>query len=201
MTPKTSEAIEARCLSLATVEKFELGYCNDDPRKGIYDRLVFPVRNQYGEYVAFTARALFDFEKQNMGKWWHSPDPEQTWKRFVLYGLYENFRTILELDYVVIVEGPFDVLALYECGIPAVAILGINPSREQMLILRRYTKNVLLWLDNDKAGGVGLTNIEKHAKDLGMKLSVVKSQIKDASDVLRYKGKGKVRHAVHTSTS
>ena len=70
-----------------------------------------------------------------------------------------------------------------------------------MLILRRYTKNVVTWLDNDKAGGVGLGKIETHTKDLGMKLRKCSGKLKDPSDVLKMKGRQAVHDVIHASTN
>lgn len=126
---------------------------NDQGR--IYDRfrgrLVFPISNENGEIIAFSARIL-DPEAKT-AKYVNSPETPVFTKSKVLFGYHRAKRAILDADCVVICEGQIDVLRCHAVGIThAVAPLGTAFTEDHARILRRATRNVVLCLDADQAG-------------------------------------------------
>lgn len=189
---KAIDEVIGRGISLSTADTFKLGYCSTHEYSPLNDRLIFPIHNQYGEHIAYQGRALFDYAELGVPKFWHNPGD---WKRSVLYGLHENLERIYQLEYVVLCEGPFDVLALHECGIPAVAGLGIAFHQQQAFQLARYVKNWITWYDDDKAGHAGVESVKSQISKnkLGIHLTTLDTTgYKDPCDTLKYQGKRQV---------
>lgn len=123
------------------------------------DRIMFPVLDLNGNVVAFGGRLLGNGEP----KYLNSPETPVYTKGRVLYGLYDTKEEIRRADRAILVEGYMDLIALWEGGIRhVVASLGTALTREQVLILRRFTKNVVLLFDPDQAG--------RHAAERSLKL-------------------------------
>jgi DNA primase len=188
-TPKAIEEVINRGISLETADTFQLGYCPTDNYSPLNDRLLFPIFDCYGELLAYQGRALFDFKALHVGKFWHNPGD---WKSKVLYGLHENLERIYEKRYCVLVEGPFDVLALYEAGIPAVAGLGTSFHDVQTYLLARFTKEWVDWHDHDKAGNIGYESVVGCVSKLNLGIGLTRvpnSGYKDPCDTLKENGK------------
>jgi len=113
-------------------------------------RLVLPILDVNGKVIGFGGRAT---RKEAMPKYLNSPESPVFSKRSVLFGIDKSKRYITEADEVIVVEGYFDLISLYEAGIRnGVATLGTSITEEQLSRLRNYTENVTLMLDGDEAG-------------------------------------------------
>ena len=116
------------------------------------NRVIIPIQNEHGEYVAFGARAI---EKDQMPKYLNSSDSLIYNKSKLLYGLYTAKDTIKELDSVVLMEGYFDVISAQAHGIKnAVASCGTALTSDHIKLLSRYTpsRRIYLSFDTDSAG-------------------------------------------------
>jgi DNA primase len=86
-------------------------------------------------------------------KYINTPETKIYSKSRIIYGLYEAKNSIVENDEVLIVEGYTDVIALYQEGVKnAVASCGTALTSEQIEIIVRFTKNIVLVFDSDAAG-------------------------------------------------
>lgn len=114
-------------------------------------RLMFPVRNEIGDVIAFSGRQLR--EDPNSGKYINSPETVLFRKSQVIFALDRAKKPILQEKSVLLCEGQFDVIACHEAGIlHAVAPLGTAFTPEHAKLLRRYTGQVVVCYDADKAG-------------------------------------------------
>ncbi|MCD8377495.1 MAG: DNA primase [Candidatus Gastranaerophilales bacterium] len=116
------------------------------------NRIIIPIQNEDGEYVAFGARAVD--EGQNP-KYLNSADSLIYNKRKILFGLYTAKEAIKEEDSVIIMEGYFDVISTQAHGIKnCVASCGTAFTQEHVKLLSRYTKSRRIYLsfDTDRAG-------------------------------------------------
>jgi DNA primase len=112
-------------------------------------RLMFPIRDAGGRHVGFGGRVLGSGEP----KYLNSPDSPAFTKGRLLYGLHWARNDIRRDDRALVVEGYFDVIGLIAAGVTtAVAPLGTALTPDQAALLRRYTKNVYLLYDSDRAG-------------------------------------------------
>jgi DNA primase len=122
-------------------------------KDGYYDRfrerIIFPIRDVDGRIVGFGGRTL----TQEEPKYMNSPDSEIYRKRNVLYGLDKSKDDIRKKEQAIIVEGYMDFLSLYSAGIKnVVATLGTSLTRDQVVLLKRYTDKVVVVFDGDESG-------------------------------------------------
>ncbi|MEM6272299.1 MAG: DNA primase [Bacteroidota bacterium] len=114
-------------------------------------RVMFPIHNHLGRVVGFGGRILK--KKENTAKYVNSPESDIYHKSNVLYGLHQGKKAIRDLDQALLVEGYMDVVALYQAGVEnVVASSGTALTNEQIRLIKRFTKNVLLMFDADRAG-------------------------------------------------
>ena len=114
-------------------------------------RIMFPIHNHMGKVVGFGGRIL-DAQKK-MAKYINSPESDIYQKSYILYGLHQGKKAIRDLDRAILVEGYMDVIALYQAGIEnVVASSGTALTVEQIRLLKRFTHNILLIYDADRAG-------------------------------------------------
>ena len=113
------------------------------------DRLMFPIRDVSGTVVGFGGRSLGDGEP----KYLNSPESLIFNKRRLLYDLHHARPAIGKTGSAFLVEGYMDALSLYLRGIDnVVATLGTALSEENVAAVKRYTRKVAVFFDNDKAG-------------------------------------------------
>ena len=116
------------------------------------NRIIIPIQNENGDYVAFGARAVD--EGQNP-KYLNSSDSLIYNKSKILFGLYTAQDAIKNEDSVLIMEGYFDVISAQAHGVEnAVASCGTAMTAEHVKLLSRYTKSrkIFLSFDTDSAG-------------------------------------------------
>ena len=115
-------------------------------------RIIIPIRNENGQFVAFGARAL---EKDQSPKYLNSSDSLIYNKSRLLYGLYTAKDAIRQEDSVILMEGYFDVISSQAHGIEnCVASCGTSLTPDHVKLLSRYTKSRRIYLsfDTDSAG-------------------------------------------------
>ena len=132
-----------------------LGLAGKHPDGRYYDRLpgrlIFPIFSPNGRVVAFAGRVLDPNEKG--GKYINSPESIIYNKSRILYGLSFAKDEIRRLNKAIIVEGYMDLISLYQNGVKnVVAVSGTALTNEQVQLLSRYTKDVVLLFDADTAG-------------------------------------------------
>ena len=114
------------------------------------DRLMFPIFSHKGDCVGFGGRTLND---EQMPKYLNSSDSVLFSKGQTLYGLNETGKHIRSEDFVVVVEGYMDFLALYSAGIKnVVATLGTALTPQHANLIKRYSNKVTVLFDGDEAG-------------------------------------------------
>lgn len=111
-------------------------------------RVVFPIQNARGDFVAFTGRVMWAWEP----KYLNSPASNIYDKSSILYGLYSARHAITNKDFVIVTEGNPDTIALQQFGFQnTVAVSGTALTEKHLTIIKRLTKKVYLCFDNDKA--------------------------------------------------
>ncbi|HLX53502.1 MAG TPA: toprim domain-containing protein [Aquella sp.] len=161
------------------MKKFEIGYYIENEFNKFYDRIMFPLRDINGDFITHQGRTLVeDFKAKGLKKYQHG----EYEKNKYLYGLYDVGRLIKEKGYVVLTEGPFDVLAAYEQGIPAVSGFGVTFSAHQAMLTAMYTDKVYLAYDADEAGLGGAKTAKANLKPFLLKVIDLKLK-KDLSDL------------------
>ena len=129
----------------------EEGNAQSGIRVRFRDRLMFPIRNEIGDVIAFSGRQLR--ADPNSGKYVNSPETFIFRKSKVLFALDRAKKAILREKAALLCEGQLDVISCHELGIDhAIAPLGTAFTREHAHLLRRYTNQVILCYDADRAG-------------------------------------------------
>jgi len=119
-------------------------------RDMFFSRIIFPIHNISGRIVGFTGRRL---DEKQMPKYLNTNETDIFIKGRVLYGLHLAKKAINQKDLAILVEGNTDVISLYQSGIEnVVAGSGTALTTDQILLIKRFTKNVLIIYDNDSAG-------------------------------------------------
>ena len=137
----------------AYLAKTGLCFTTDDGRQldRFWGRVMFPVHTVSGKVVAFGGRLLNSNPKA--GKYINSPESEIYHKSNHLYGIYFAKQAIIQKDCCIMVEGYLDVISLHQSGIKnVVASSGTSLTIEQIRLVHRFTNNMLLLYDGDKAG-------------------------------------------------
>ncbi|MCI9609384.1 MAG: DNA primase [Oscillibacter sp.] len=132
-------------------ELLSAGLIVDNRKGGFYDkfrnRLMLPVIDTRGDVVAFGSRVLDKSEPKYMNS---SETPVYS-KRRVLYGL--NLAKKSKRPNIILCEGNLDAVTLHQAGFDnAVASMGTALTPEQIRLLSRFTKELVLCYDNDNAG-------------------------------------------------
>jgi DNA primase len=132
-----------------------LGLIEKNERGGYYDkfrgRIIFPIFSPNGRVIAFGGRIMEKAE--NTAKYLNSPESKIYSKRRSLYGLFHSKDEIRRLDKAILVEGYMDLISLFQNGVKnVVASSGTSLTEEQVKMISRYTKNVVVFYDADPAG-------------------------------------------------
>lgn len=122
---------------------------DEEPRPRFRQRLVFPIFDTTARHVGFGGRVIGSGEP----KYLNSAESSVFAKGQLLYNLQQAKLAIRRDDRLYIVEGYFDVIRLVDAGIDSVvAPMGTALTDDQAALVTRYTKNVFLLYDSDKAG-------------------------------------------------
>ena len=172
---------ESRGFREDTLKKFQLGYCPDGWDKmsqaalsaghsltyllktgltrekdgSLYDffrgRVMFPIHNVSGKVIAFGGRTLK--AEKDIAKYFNSPESDLYHKSNTLYGLHLAKNAMVKEDNCFLVEGYTDVIALHQAGVEnVVASSGTSLTEGQIRLIRRFTQNITILYDGDKAG-------------------------------------------------
>ena len=175
---KAKDYLKNRSLSQQIIQQFQLGYSQNQwnqleksfpgkqqqlietgmliqSDKGktydrFRDRIMFPIINKRGQTIAFGGRTL---EKEAKPKYLNSPETPLFDKSRELYGLYQAIQHKRNPDYLIIVEGYMDVIALAQNNIPyGIASLGTATSAWQIKDALRNCQQLIFCYDGDSAG-------------------------------------------------
>ena len=163
---------------------------------GFYDkfrnRLMLPVIDVRGDVVGFGSRVIDKSEPKYM----NSTETPVYSKRRVLYGL--NLAKKTKRPNMILCEGNLDVVTLHQAGFDnAVASMGTALTTEQIRLLGRYTKELVLCYDNDNAGQLAteralemLNNTEFSVRVLKLPRRLVDGEYvkQDADDFIKFQG-------------
>lgn len=131
------------------------GVCGKSENGKLYDRfrgrVMFPFLSISGKVVGFSGRLMVKNDK--VGKYVNSPTSLIYEKHNELFGLYQAKQAISKNNSCYLVEGQMDVIQLVQSGIEnVVASGGTALTINQIRLIHRFTENIVLFYDGDKAG-------------------------------------------------
>ncbi len=152
-------------------------------------RLMFPIFSENDKVVGFGGRKLY--EDETGGKYLNSPETRIYSKSRILYGLNFSRESIRALDYVLLVEGYMDLISLHQAGFHnVVASSGTALTVEQVQLIARYTKNIVMNYDADLAGIKATKRGIELVLEAGLELTVVTlPEGEDPDSFIKNKGK------------
>jgi DNA primase len=118
-------------------------------------RITFPIANEQGKTIAFTARALDSEDEKGraIAKYMNSPETALYTKGQVLFNLDKAKADMRAHDFALLVEGQMDCISVYMAGVHNVlATSGTAFTEMQVRLLSRFTKRVVVNFDPDQAG-------------------------------------------------
>jgi DNA primase len=136
------------------------------------DRIMIPLSDAQGKPVGFTARQLKD--DKNSPKYINTPATILYDKGRQLFGISMAKEFIRKSGYVVVVEGNLDVVASHQAGVnQVVASAGTALTTYHLKTLQRFTGDVRLAFDDDRAGQEAAERTIPLAQELGIELSLI----------------------------
>lgn len=148
LAPDHPHLIQDRGLKVETVQHFGIGYCSRGILRGM---IAIPIQDDEGTLVAYAGRRLKAADIKELGKY---KFPKGFKKELVLYNFHRAKEHQAEHG-LILVEGFFSVVKLYEAGLPnVVASMGCELSDQQVRLLRD-AKDVVLLYDGNDAGYAG----------------------------------------------
>ena len=160
--PDNFNALRDRLLQMADQETVRASGLvsvkeNEDGTPGrMYDRfrkrVMFPICNESGRVIAFTARTLDTGDKAGP-KYMNSPETPLYSKGQVLFNLDKAKAPMRSMEFALLVEGQMDCISVFMRGIQnVIATSGTAFTEQQVALLRRQTSNVVVNFDPDAAG-------------------------------------------------
>lgn len=177
-SPDKSDALATVAVAKGYKEEFlvKSGVCykRDDGklRDRFWGRVIFPVHSVSGKIVAFGGRVMQTDAKT--AKYVNSPESAIYSKRRELYGLHFAKNAIVNQNRCFLVEGYADVISMFQAGVEnVVASSGTSLTTDQIRLIRRFTENITVLYDGDRAGiKASLRGIDMLLAE-GMKIKVL----------------------------
>jgi len=147
-------------------------------------RVMFPIANEGGRVIAFTARTLETGDKAGP-KYINSPETPLYSKGMILFNLDKAKTAIRQAEFALLVEGQMDCISVFLRGIQnVIATSGTAFTEQQVAILKRHTSNVVVNFDPDAAGSNAAEKSIALLTEEGFNLKLV--TLEDGLDPDRY---------------
>ena len=170
---------------------------NESRDRGYYDRfrerIMFPICDIGGQVIAFTGRIFSQNKSANgekeIAKYVNSPESLVFNKSRILYALDKAKVDIRKKDQAILVEGQFDVIMSHQANVKnTIATSGTSLTPDHLKIIKRYTDNLLLAFDEDKAGNEATKKGISLAQRTEFNVKVIiLSKGKDPADIIKEK--------------
>ena len=206
-----------RNITDSQIEKFEIGYLSKSKslnnfltKKGIateemiqtdiaqlgdngiydvfFDRITFPIHDENGRGVGFTARAM---NSDAVAKYINTAETPIYTKGNVVYNFHRAKPYCKKENNVILVEGPLDVYAFDRIDVGnVVSTLGTACTVEQLKLIRKLSANLVICYDGDVAGQNASYKTGELANRMGFRVSVAKNTSGlDPDELLKKYGK------------
>ena len=188
----------------AEIDLIELGLVKKNDNGNVFDlfrnRIMFPITNPLSKTIGFGGRIIDSNE--HVPKYLNSPDSLVFNKGKELFGLTNRGQDIRKKGYAILMEGYLDVLTSHKYGFSSsVASLGTSLTEDQVLLLKKYTNNIIIAYDNDEAGKDAIIKAIYILKKYNFKIKclIINDKIKDPDEFIRKHGKKEFTRILKTS--
>lgn len=159
--------LASRGITKETIEEWQIGWSpvgcippnfdksdETQPWKKLHGRITLPILDQGGKIISISGREVIKIG--NRPKYDHYAFPA----RKILFGLYNNKKTIQKEDRIIITEGQLDVISSWQYGLRnVVSSFGAHCSLDHFALISRYASIVDVLYDGDNAGITGTKSI------------------------------------------
>ncbi|HGE70071.1 TPA: DNA primase [Candidatus Poribacteria bacterium] len=180
------------------------GFILEGKKQGNYydrfrGRIMFPIFDVKGEPIAFGGRIIEAGESD--AKYINSPETPLYTKSKNLYNLNMAQRAIQKEGFALLVEGYMDAISCFQAGFTnVVASLGTSLTDSHVKLIKRYTDEVIIAYDSDKAGAEasarGMNLLIK--ADVRVRMLTIPSE-KDPDDFIRENGADAFRKLISSA--
>lgn len=185
------------------------GVCEISKNGKAYDflaeRLIFPIINAQNDCIGFSGR---DLKNSGTMKYKNTSATLLFDKSKVVYGInlikkYKQETQNLALNYIILVEGQFDVISMHKAGFKnTVACLGTAITKDHIRDLKRFTNTIILCLDGDEAGQKATIRAIENLKNSGLMVKVVRIPDKlDPDDFIKKYGAKELQKLIDEAIS
>lgn len=217
-----NDFIKTRKLNSKLINRFDIGYASEPEFKYIFndeltnsphlivnsslvsknnlsliyrDRVTFAIRDEKNNIVGFSSRTL---NPETKPKYINSPESSIFHKSSLLYNIYE--ATQKHIDKLIIVEGFFDVIALYKAGYEnVVALMGTALTDKHLHLLKDY--EIILFLDGDEAGINATLKSSLTLLKANKKVKIVhNASTHDPDEILNISGKSRIDELINNAS-
>ncbi|MBQ1477138.1 MAG: DNA primase [Erysipelotrichaceae bacterium] len=219
--PDAMAYLEKRGLEKDIIERFDIGYdpndtimtaylksqkftdeemirCNvgrlqdNGMRDVFHHRILFPIHNENGEPVAFSAR---DFEGRSDAKYINSSETEIYTKGDIIYNYHRAKDAARMAKAVIVCEGVMDVIAYARAGIDnCVATLGTACTQKQLDLIASLSNDIVVSYDGDRAGQAANMKIGELAMRAGYRVYAIDNRSDlDPDELINTYGKNTLR--------
>ncbi len=165
----------------------EEGADTKKPYDRFRSRVMFPLMDISGRVVGFSGRAYGPEGEHPQAKYLNSPETQLFDKSRFLYGLNFARDGIRKYDFSMLVEGQFDVLLAHQSGYTnTVAVSGTSFTEHHAQLLRRYSENLVIAFDADRAGVSASGRAAHSALDAGLNVKMaLLPEGEDPADIIQ----------------
>lgn len=136
------------------------------------ERLMIPLSDTAGQVIGFTGRIVTPVD--NAPKYLNTPDTVLFDKGRHVFGLFQAKEAIRKQGFAVVVEGNLDVVSSHQADVRnVVATAGTAMTIQHLKTLKRFTSDIRLCFDADRAGIAATERAIGLASDIGIELSIV----------------------------
>ncbi|WP_165974187.1 DNA primase [Marinitoga lauensis] len=174
----------------------ELGIIRKDGSEVFNNRIIIPIKDDFGRVVAFAGRSI----NNEIPKYLNSPENKFFQKSKILF-LYDKAKNIIKREkYTILVEGYFDAISMHINGFEnSVAILGSAFTANHAKKLIKLTDKVITMFDMDAAGQNATLKSFDYLLSYGFQVAISQYNTKDPDELIKKQGKNGVLKALENS--
>ncbi len=162
-----------------------------------YNRIMFPLFNLEGKPVGFSGRV---YDQESNFKYINTKETEIFKKGESLYNYHVAKNIARNIGKIIVVEGFMDAIRLYTIGIEnVVATMGTSVTKEQIAIIKKMAKEIILMFDGDTAGKKAAYQVSTELKNNGIdaKIVVLEDNLDPDEYILKYGKEKMLFHLEH----
>ncbi|MBR4237039.1 DNA primase [bacterium] len=197
LSPSDSDALTKQLLEKHyLIEDIVLNSLSNGKNDMFVDRIIVPVRDEEGRYVAFGGRTYK--KNDESAKYMNSKETPIFEKGKLVFNLDKASRALRSINYLILNEGYMDVIQAYSKGVKnSIALMGTAMTIEQAELIKKYTNNVVICLDGDRAGIEGVKGIIPKLEEVGINYSItILEDGMDPDEYIRKYGINKYMEAI-----